>query len=511
MFRVRAANIRRSSETDRRRVFALALLLGASACHAAPRPAVAVSPSLGAVLRLQSDIQAILASPALDRSYWGVLVRSLAKDETIYSQNAGRLLMPGSTMKIVTLAAAAERLGWDYAFETRLMATGPVASGTLDGDLVAVGSGDPSITSTNAAQLFASVADRLKSLGVHVVTGRVIGDDDAFDDEMHGPGWAWDDLAGRDAAPLSGLQYNENTVEALVTPGAAIGLDATVTVSPASGAPFLRNLVATEAPGAAAPLRARRSPADNVVELDGSIPIGDAPASRLIAVDNPTLFFAAALREALADAGIEVRGPAADVDDLAEKPSVTGATLLLTHRSPPLSELAKRMMKNSQNLYAETLFKALGASAGMPSFEGGRTVTAETIAAWGILPTGLVQVDGSGLSRYNYVTAETLVGVLTHVGRDERDEPSSAPFRESLPIAFRDGTLATRMGGTAAEGNARAKSGTLANVRSLAGYVTTIDGEDLVFAITANNFGTMPEVAIAAIDAIVVRLAEFRR
>jgi len=119
-----------------------------------------------------------------------------------------------------------------------------------------------------------------------------------------------------------------------------------------------------------------------------------------------------------------------------------------------------------------------------------------------------VQVDGSGLSRYNYLTPSTLNTLLVHVGQDEQ---LRLPFEASLPIAGRDGTLATRMRGTTAEGNARAKSGTLANVRSLAGYVTSADGQTLTFAIIANNFGTMPEVAIAAIDAIVVRLAEFRR
>ena len=98
--------------------------------------------------------------------------------------------------------------------------------------------------------------------------------------------------------------------------------------------------------------------------------------------------------------------------------------------------------------------------------------------------------------------------ILLHVDRDAR---LSAPFEASLPIAGRDGTLAGRMRGTAADGNARAKSGTLANVRSLAGYVNAADGEPLLFAIVANNFGTIPEVAITAIDAIVVKLAEFRR
>jgi PBP4 family serine-type D-alanyl-D-alanine carboxypeptidase len=182
--------------------------------------------------------------------------------------------------------------------------------------------------------------------------------------------------------------------------------------------------------------------------------------------------------------------------------------LLATHRSPPLSTLALRLMKNSQNLYAETLMKALGAAAGMPTFERGRVAVTESLLPWGIAAAALVQVDGSGLSRYNYITAGTVLAVLTHVHRDARLRD---PFEASLPIAGVDGTLAGRMKGTAAEGNARAKTGTLANVRSLAGFVASDDGEPLIFVIIANNYGTMPEVAIAAIDAIVVKLAEFRR
>ena len=229
---------------------------------------------------------------------------------------------------------------------------------------------------------------------------------------------------------------------------------------------------------------------------------------RAVSVDNPTLFFVTALRSALIDAGIEVKGDAADIDDLSDAPASGDGTVLSIHHSPPLSELALRLMKNSQNLYAETIIKALGGSSANPSFENGRTVAASTLSPWGVDQGGIVQVDGSGLSRYNYLTANALVTILLHVNRDER---LRGPFETSLPIAGIDGTLAARMKGTAAEGHARAKSGTLANVRSLAGYVETADGEPLIFAIIANNFGTMPEAAIVAIDAIVVELAAFRR
>ena len=144
-------------------------------------------------------------------------------------------------------------------------------------------------------------------------------------------------------------------------------------------------------------------------------------------MDNPTLFFATALRNALIDAGIDVRGPAADIDDLPEAPSREGGTLIAAHRSPPLSVLAVRLMKDSQNLYAETFLKTIGGSIGGPTFENGRRVAGETLIPWGVAATGLVQVDGSGLSRYNYLTPETLVTLLTRLNQDERLRPHSKP------------------------------------------------------------------------------------
>jgi serine-type D-Ala-D-Ala carboxypeptidase/endopeptidase (penicillin-binding protein 4) len=505
----RAASTRRSSRTSAPRSLTVVLLLGVSACHAAPRPTVAVaSPPARSVLRLQQDIQTILAAPPLERSQWGIVVSSLKTSEPLYALNGGKLLMPGSTMKLVTLAAAAERLGWDYAFDTRVVATGHVVAGVLEGDVVLIGSGDPSIMDADGALMFASVADALRSRGVHSIAGRILGDDSVFDDEAYGPGWAWDDLAGRDGVAVSGLQYNENMVQAVVSAGSTVGTTATLTFSPVSGSPAVDNRVLTTSDDTAPTITARRSPEHGHLQLGGSIPIGSPPLTRSVAVDNPTLFFATALRYGLIAAGIRVGGPPVDLDDVTDPPPAENGTLLWTHRSPPLSTLAIRLMKSSQNLYAESLFKAIGGSTGVPTFEGGRTTAGGIVSPWGVAPTGLVQVDGSGLSRYNYVTADTLVAILTHVERDSR---LREPFETSLPIAGQDGTLVTRMTGTAAAGNAQAKSGTLANVRSLAGYVTTRDGERLVFAIIANNYGTMPEIALEAIDAIVVKLAEFMR
>ncbi|HEY3044180.1 MAG TPA: D-alanyl-D-alanine carboxypeptidase/D-alanyl-D-alanine-endopeptidase [Vicinamibacterales bacterium] len=508
---VRAANTRLSSRTNTKGALALVLLLGVSACHATPRPAVVPAPrTAGGFSQVQRDIETILAAPSLTRSYWGVLVKSAKNSDTLYSLNPGKLLMPGSTIKIVTLAAAAERLGWEYVYDTRLVAAGSIDAGILNGDLVVVGSGDPSILDGEAVAsgVFAGWAETLKSNGVRTITGRIVGDDNAFDDETLGPGWAWDDLPGRDAAGVSALQYNENTVQATITPGAAIGAAALVRFAPPGSGLDLDNELTTAAPGTVPSIVARRSAGSPRLELRGTIPLANEPIVRILSVNNPTLFFVTVLRDTLISHGIEVRGPAVDLDDVTgERPAGDGMVLSI-HHSPPLSTLAIRLMKNSVNLYAETLLKTIGATAGAPTFEAGRMATTQTLEPWGVSPADVVQVDGSGLSRYNYITAETLVTVLMHV---DRDDGLRVAFEGSLPVAGRDGTLAARMKGTAAEGNARAKSGTLANVRSLAGYVTSADGEPLVFAIVANNFGTMPEVAIAAIDAIVVRLAEFKR
>jgi serine-type D-Ala-D-Ala carboxypeptidase/endopeptidase (penicillin-binding protein 4) len=165
-------------------------------------------------------------------------------------------------------------------------------------------------------------------------------------------------------------------------------------------------------------------------------------------------------------------------------------------------------MKLSQNQYAETLLKTIGAGGGIGTAETGRAAVRSVLDGWGIGTGGLIQVDGSGLSRYNYVTPETLVAILSHVDRDDR---LRGPYEATLPIAGRDGTLESRMRGTAAEGNARIKTGSMANVRAMAGYVQTADGEKLAFAILANNLDAPGGTVSAANDAIIIRLATFRR
>jgi serine-type D-Ala-D-Ala carboxypeptidase/endopeptidase (penicillin-binding protein 4) len=437
-----------------------------------------------------------------------VLVKSLDTNDTLYALNARKLMMPASAMKIVTLAATAARLGWDYQYETTVRAGGAIAGGVLDGDLVIVGSGDPSVTEETAPAVFASWAEALNAHGVTAIAGRLIGDDRALDGEPLGMGWSWDDLPDGYAAGVSALQFNENMARVTIAPGSAIGAPALVTVTPDVAALAVRNRVTTGVAGGSASFEAHRTRGSAELELRGSIPLGSAARVHTVSVDNPTRFFVTALRHALIAAGVDVRGAAVDVGEITDPPASDGLPVLITSRSPPLSALATRLMKASQNQYAETLLRTLGAAAGAPTAENGAATAALILQGWGVPAGGLIQRDGSGLSRYDYVSPETLVAILMHV---DGDAALRTPFEASLPVAGRDGTLSNRMKGTAADGNARAKSGSMSNVRALSGYVTTADGERLVFSILANNFDTTAEVVDAATDGIVVRLARFTR
>ena len=455
-------------------------------------------PAAQSVVQLQQDIDSTLAQPVLERATWGIVVRSLASGETLYSLNPHRLPTPASNMKIVTLAAAADRLGWNFSFETRLVAVGAIERGVLSGDLVVVGTGDPSLDDWDgdATRLFASWAKSLKAAGITTVNGRIVGDDNAIDDDWLGRGWQWDDLDQSFASGIAALTFNENTVKLTIAPGSEESAPARVSLGSETSGLTVRATARTSAPSVPATLETRRLAGSRVLDVRGTVPLGAPPRSINVAVFNPTMYYVSALRAALVANGIDVRGEAVDIDDIS-MPAVDSGRLILSYYSPALPLLGKTMMKLSQNLFAESFMYATGAGAARSVFEG-----------WGIPREEILIADGSGLSRYNLVTAEALTIILTRVVGDER---LREPFLASLPIAGRDGSLDNRMKGTPAEGNARAKTGSFTNARALSGYVRTASGEPLVFSIIANNYNTTARLIDQVTDSIVVRLAQFKR
>lgn len=484
-------------------LIAPALLVGA--CTHLP-PTAAPQSSSRAEHRLSADLDRIFNAPVMEQGLWGVEVKSLETGRLLYARNARKLMMPASNMKIVTLAAAAETLGWDYRFKTTLETDAPVHDGSLEGDVIIRGSGDPTINTrgNRAAAVFDEWAAALQRAGIERIAGAVIGDDQAFDQAGLGQGWSWDYLQDGYAAPVGALQFNEDIAKITIRPGLWPGDRATAEITPGAGLAIL-NRITTGAPKSASRIEVGRRSHEAVLDLTGTIASDAVPASRDAAVVNPTMFFAQAAKEALVSRGIAVGGSGADLDDIRQWRPEAPRRTLAESLSPPLRDIAAVMMKVSQNLYAETLLKAVGAArAGTGSAESGRNAAREIFAGWGIQPGGYVQADGSGLSRYDFVTAEMIVTLLDRMHRDPRHRDA---FAGTLPIAGKDGTVATRMKGTRAESNAMAKTGSIANVRALSGYVRTRDGETLAFSILANSF-TIPAATVNWIaDLAVERLA----
>jgi D-alanyl-D-alanine carboxypeptidase/D-alanyl-D-alanine-endopeptidase (penicillin-binding protein 4) len=485
-----------------RDAIALVAALSVSACGA-PRT-VAVTPAASTTPRssaqqLQADLAAIFETPQFERSFWSVLVRTDGSNDDLYSLNAAKLMMPGSTMKIVTAAAAAELLGWDHQFETKVVSVAPVDGGILRGDLAVIGGGDPSISErSDTPGTLIAIARRLRDAGITRIEGGVIGHDDFFDDKGFGDGWTLDNLPYGYAAAVTALEYNEGSVDLVIRAGAAAGDPVAIDVRPAGSGLQIDNQLVTVAESGTGRLTLHRLPGSSRVVVRGQIPAKAEPFARTASVDNPTAFFVSALRETLIAEGIAVNGDAADIDDFLAKPDLSAARTLVSHQSPPLRQLAASMMKVSQNQYAELLLKALG----------GHDKAKSVLQSWNVSSDSYVIADGSGLSRYNYITSNALVGILQRL----RAEPKHAlAFAETLPVAGREGPLSRRLAGTAAAGRVRAKTGTVDNVRAIAGYVDTASGETLAFSIIANNF-TIPTSAIdAAADRALVRLATFSR
>jgi D-alanyl-D-alanine carboxypeptidase/D-alanyl-D-alanine-endopeptidase (penicillin-binding protein 4) len=464
------------------------------------------SPALQAP-SLQTSLDAVLADPVFARALVGVRIEVLADPDRgvpsslLYARDSQKLVMPASNMKLVTLAVAADRLGWSFEYDTRLEALGRTDNGVLEGDLVVVGGGDPSITGQDfgPAPLFAEWANAMKRAGIERVNGRIVGDDRLFDRQGLAPGWSWDYLTASYAAPSGALSYNENAIVVRVVPGRAVGAAATIDAAPLGHGLAMRNEVTTGSADSSAHVQLSRPPGGLTLTVGGSVPFGGPPVVRGAAVDDPTRFFVEGLRLALADHGILVRDGVGTIDEL---PTAAAGSrrVIATRSSAPLSALAGYFLKVSQNLYADMLLKTIGRAAGRPgSVVEGVRVVRETIAGWGVAPDEIVMNDGSGLSRYDYLTADAVVAVLRHVWQDVK---LRGPFVSALPVAGHDGTLDTRMRGTILDDRVEAKTGTLANVRSLSGYLETTTGKHVVFAILANNF-----IAPAGqVDAVVERV-----
>ena len=476
---------------------------------------------------LRHTVDSLADSPDFRNAHWGILVVDPERGDTLYSRNAGKLFLPASNMKIVTSAVALEQLGPDFGYRTAFAARGPVRDGVLAGNLAVVGRGDPTISDhmwVDAMLPLRGVADSLAARGIRRIAGRLTAAGNAFPGPALGFGWSWSDLDDSYSAGVDELLFNEGFSVIHVRAGRWPGDSSIVETRPARSFPLVRASVATVAapacsvasdsappcpspqtaslpvaPRRRAELQIRKDTLRGDVIVSGTILAGDSATLEITHTD-PNLAYLAALTEALRERGIVVDStPTASVDTV-----TSAADTLLVTASRPLREILPALMKPSQNQIAEALLRTLGLErAAVGTADSGRRVVERQLDAWGA-PTGSYVIrDGSGLSRYDYLSPDVIVRVLEAMRRS----PHAQLYYDAMPIAGVDGTIRTRMRGTAAENNVHAKTGSVANARSLSGYVCTAGGRTLLFSMLSNNWTVPAATVTRAMDVIAAQLA----
>lgn len=461
---------------------------------------------------LADQIDLLVADPELATAFLGIMIQSAKTGEILYQHNAQKLLMPASNEKILTGAAALINLGPDFVYETKLYARGNVVDTVLHGDLIVFGAGDPTISyrfcdEKDTCRIFKQWIQTLKAKGISKITGNLIGVDDVFDDESIGFGWTLNDLSYSYAAQIGGLMFNENCAYLKISVDSLTNA-IHITVSPDIGyLQIVPNISLIKEKKANSAIHIKRMEGSNTVIINGQI-LETETHEEEISIHNPTCYFLSALRAELTKAGIIVNGSTIDSDELTSPIFVTDANLIDVHKSRPFLEILTDMMKESQNLYAESFVKLLGYRLGDEgNFKEGERIVKNTLRRLGLEESSYRYRDGSGLSRYNYVSPDHIVKILRRMHFHKYSEA----FRSTLPVAGVDGTLNYRLKGTLAEGKILAKTGTISNVRCLSGYALSTDDEVLVFSIMANNFLCDVNVVMDLQDRICMLLTSFSR
>jgi D-alanyl-D-alanine carboxypeptidase/D-alanyl-D-alanine-endopeptidase (penicillin-binding protein 4) len=484
--------------------------------RAIERPAAQAVPTLE---DLRRQIDAHVTQPRFAPALWGVKVASLETGRTLYEHHADRLLSPASNSKLYTGALALDTLGPDYRIVTPVFATNkPDAAGIVRGDVIVSGRGDPSWHTLRRRddfwQNFTPFVQSLQQAGVRRITGDLIADATWFHALPNGAGWTADDLNDYYGAEISAITLEDNYVDVRIAPGAKAGDPCAASILQPHSGLTLDNRMTTVAAGAPRVVSLKRVFDENVVHLFGQLPLGGKDELTEATVPRPAAWFARALKEALGRSGIVVEGLARGVRWPERSPVTSEHLKLCELMSVPMADLVTAFMKPSQNLETDLIFGHIGESRRTevtPEWHDSDrlalTALAEFLRAQGVPESDVRFEEGSGLSRNNLTTANATVALLTAMSSHR----AAKEFLESLPVAGVDGTLRRRFKGTPAEGNLRAKTGSLRYARSLSGYLTTAAGERLVLSIMLNRQPASASGRSVAdeLDDVVLMLARF--
>lgn len=427
------------------------------------------------LLELERGIDKILAN--VDQNvHVGVEVISLDSGLRLYERDAKKLFVPSSNIKIFVAGAALTYLGPEFTFETRLSTDGSIVQKSLRGNLYLKGSGDPSFTFADLERLVLEL--RLRQ--IEEIQGDLIVDHFDFDDYHQGPGWMWDDVNGVSYSPMSALCVNHNCIDLWVAPAEKAALPPKVFAFPKTSFVSIQNGAVTDEKTQNLKVQRTLTGKQNAIQLTGEISLRDEIQFFRVPIKNPHLYAATLLQALLKKAGIELKGK------LRQDQTPPHSKILATHHSASLSLLLAQMMKQTDNLYADTIFKKVGQVHFQETgnWKNGSLAVREHLQEDANLEIkDLVILDGSGLSRYNLASPRHVTQYLQWAYKNFEYAPE---LLSAFALAGKEGTLKNRF--TEKPIYLRGKTGTMTGLTSLSGYLRTEDGEMLTFSIMINGF-----------------------
>ncbi len=466
----------------------------------------------------EQRIQKVMERPEFAHSRFGIGFYSMETGKALYTLNPQQLFVPGSTTKLLTMGTALELLGGDYRFHTKIYRTGPIKkNGTLDGDLILVGSGDYDLSNRiqpdgtlafededhsyggpdskglagHTLLVIREFAQQIAAKGIKRVKGKILVDATLFPEGERELGTG---------IVISPIVVNDNVVDVIAAPGAAPGTPATLKISPQTAYVKILNQVTTGAAGSKSSLdytdEKQNADGTRSVTLTGSLPAGGPSPMAAYPVPEPSRYAATLLMEALAEKGVRssIGAPGDKVDFKILAANYKQENEVAEHVSPPLKEDVKITLKVSQNLHASMtpfLLGALLAHAQTRIDQAGFDLENQFLTKGGLDLTGASQSDGAGGNAY--YTPDFMAHYLFYMSK----QANFADFHHGLPILGKDGTLVKIQVNSPAAGHVHAKTGTygaydalnknlMVTGKGLAGYMDTASGQHLILALYVN-------------------------
>ncbi|MEA5579086.1 D-alanyl-D-alanine carboxypeptidase/D-alanyl-D-alanine-endopeptidase [Anabaena sp. UHCC 0451] len=443
--------------------------------------------------QIESSINSVINRPLFKRMRWGILVKPISSQKTLYNRDGEKYFIPASNTKLLTTAAALQKLGANFRIRTSVYQD-------INGILRVVGRGDPSLKDAQLTIL----AKQLYQQGIREID-QLIADDSYFQGEVVHPSWQWEDVQFYYAAPVNSLIVNENASVLTFLPQ-KIGQPLKIKwANPLEAYSWeIKNDSVTTQENEPGFIEVNRDLKGQILSIKGHLAVNAKPDITAIAVFDPVKNFLRHFQLSLAKEGIKVK-QTSHINGGKNEQEIAAV------ESPVLSELLTETNVNSNNLYSEALLKTLGNQQALAknqtSFDTGLEVVKSTLTELGIEANSYMIVDGSGLSRKNLISPEAVVQLLQIMAKSDQAEV----FRASLPVAGVSGSLKNRFLNTSAQGIVQAKTGTMMGVVALSGYVNVPNYEPLVFSIIVNQSEQPASVIRKAMDEIVVLLTQLKR